>query len=98
MSVFWLWQEIVYGVTYKLTVQQCRNRDSEGRANRQTTFLNVDSYVHNLCLLYSRQMDGRTDTQTDRQTDRDIIAQNVAELFNLTSGVGLWSGLVAPRT
>ncbi len=67
MSVFWLRPEIVFGVTctYKLTVQQYRNRDSEGRNNGQMTFLNFNSYVQNLRFLYSRQID------MDRQTDRE---------------------------
>jgi hypothetical protein len=46
---FWLWWDFVFNVTYKLTVQQCRNRDLEGRDNGQMTFLNSNSYVQNLC-------------------------------------------------
>jgi hypothetical protein len=66
VSGFWLRREIVFGVTYELTVQQCRNRDSEGRDDRQMTFLNFNSYVQNLQSTFIRIADGRTD---DGQTD-----------------------------
>jgi hypothetical protein len=42
------------GVTYQLTVQQHRNRDLEGRDDRQMTFLNFNSYIQNVHFLFSR--------------------------------------------
>jgi hypothetical protein len=68
VSVFWLWREIVLGVTYKLTVKQCRNKDLEGRDNRQMPFLNFNSYIQNLRVLVF-QADGQMNGQTDRQTE-----------------------------
>ncbi len=65
MSIFWLWQEIVYDVTYKLTQQQRRNRDSDGRDNRQMTFLNFNSYVQNV-RFFVFQMDGQMDRQMEK--------------------------------
>ncbi len=60
---------IVFGVTYKLTEQQCRNRNSEVRDNGQMPFLNFYSYIQNLGFfcIPDRQIDGRTDRQTDRE-------------------------------
>jgi hypothetical protein len=60
MSVFWLRQEIVFGVTYKLTVQQRRNRYSEGRDDGQMNFLNFNSYTQNQHF-FVLQTDGKTD-------------------------------------
>jgi hypothetical protein len=65
VSVFWLWRKIVFNVTYELTVQQRRNRDSEGRDNGQMTFLNFTSYIQNL-RFFVFQMDGQTDRQTEK--------------------------------
>jgi hypothetical protein len=65
VSIFWLWQEIVYDVTYKLTQQQRRNRDSDGRDNRQMTFLNFNSYVQNV-RFFVFQMDGQMDRQMEK--------------------------------
>jgi hypothetical protein len=57
VSVFWLWQKIVFGFTSILRVKYkmgCRNRYSEGRNNRQMTprgYPNFNSYVKNLRVL-----------------------------------------------
>ncbi len=61
MSVFLLRREIVFGVTYELTVQQRRNRDSEGREDRQMTFFNLIPTFKIYVILYSGQMDRQTD-------------------------------------
>ncbi len=69
-QIFWLRQEIVFGVTYELTVQQRRNGNSEGRDDGQMTFLNFYSFIQNLgffCI-----PDRQTDRQMDGQTDREI--------------------------
>jgi hypothetical protein len=63
-----LQQEKVFGVTYELTVKQRRNRDLEGRDDRQMTVLNFNSYVQNLHFLVF-QTDGQTDGQIDRQME-----------------------------
>ncbi len=49
-----------------LQYKQCRNRDSDGRDDRQMTFLNFIPTFKIYVFLYSRQTDRQTDIQTEK--------------------------------
>jgi hypothetical protein len=70
--IFWLWQEIVFDVTYVHRVQYhmaCRNRYLEGTDDGQMApsgYPNFNSYMKNLLFFcYSGQMGGQMDGQIE---------------------------------